>query len=118
MTCNSAPMLLVNTITSHFQTRGIDISDLSGHFYFAKLLIPMLKEGAKSSPDGKARIVTTSSPMHMLVNDLDFATFKDGLARKRKSKDTLYSQSKYVCIYLRSILGFLIFTGILIRLHL
>ena len=29
----------------------------TGHFYFTKLLLPVLLAGAKSSPEGKARIV-------------------------------------------------------------
>jgi len=50
-------------------------------------------ETAKTTPDGKARVVTTSSIMHIL-RGLDFATFKDGPARKKWRPEALYSQSK------------------------
>lgn len=66
-----------------------------GHFYFTKLLLPTLIATAKTSPDGKARVVNTSSLGHIYYG-LDFNTFKDGPARKRHGKTRLYSQSKYV----------------------
>lgn len=83
---------------NQFTEDGYDLefgTNAIGHFYLTKLLIPLLKEGAKTSPDGKARIVTTSSIMHVFVNGLDFDTFKDGPARRNKFKKLLYPQSKY-----------------------
>jgi NAD(P)-dependent dehydrogenase (short-subunit alcohol dehydrogenase family) len=67
----------------------------SGHFYFTKLLLPTLIATAKTSPDGKARVVNTSSLMHMF-GGLDFNTFKDGPARKKRDGAYLYEQSKRV----------------------
>lgn len=67
-----------------------------GHFYFTKLLLPTLLAGAKSSPDGKARVVNTSSAAAMFVGNVDFNTLKDGPARKKKGSSLLYSQSKLV----------------------
>jgi retinol dehydrogenase 12 len=67
-----------------------------GHFYFTKLLIPTLLAGAKTSPDGKARIVNTSSSGHMFSDALDFNTFKEGPARVKKGTNGLYAQSKLV----------------------
>ena len=70
-----------------------------GHFYFTKLLLPTLIATAKTSPDGKARIVNTSSSVHMLASGLDFNTFKDSPARTKAGTQTLYNQSKLVrCI--------------------
>jgi retinol dehydrogenase-12 len=66
-----------------------------GHFYFTKLLLPTLVSTAKSSPDGKARVVNTSSSAHMFSN-LNFQTFKDGPARRKKGTEVLYAQSKFV----------------------
>ena len=68
----------------------------SGHFYFTKLLLPALILGAKSSSDGNARVVTTSSAAHTLVRGLDFNTFKDSPARRNRLSIMLYCQSKFV----------------------
>ncbi|KAF9055839.1 hypothetical protein BJ165DRAFT_1412265 [Panaeolus papilionaceus] len=78
-------------------TQGYDLqfgTNVLGHFYFTKLLLPNLLAGAKSSPDGKARVVNTSSSASLFINGLDFNTFKDGKPRQRKGAQMLYSQSK------------------------
>ena len=67
-----------------------------GHFYFTKLLLPTLLATAKISPDGNVRIVNTSSIGHVLCSSIDFNTFKDGPARKKKGPHLLYGQSKLV----------------------
>ncbi|KAF9046618.1 hypothetical protein BJ165DRAFT_1179935 [Panaeolus papilionaceus] len=77
--------------------QGYDVqfgTNVLGHFYFTKLLLPALLRGAKSSPDGKARVVNTSSSTSLLVSSVDFNTLKDSPARFRKDTRTLYSQSK------------------------
>ncbi|KAG5648356.1 hypothetical protein DXG03_004928 [Asterophora parasitica] len=65
-----------------------------GHFYFTKLLLPTLTSTAHNSPEKHVRVLTTSSVMHYF-GALDFNTFKDGPARRRTRKVTLYNQSKY-----------------------
>lgn len=50
---------------------------------------------AKTTSDGKTRIVTTSSAGH-LFGRLDFNTFKDSPERRKRAVNTLYSQSKFV----------------------
>ncbi|KAI6121324.1 hypothetical protein F5141DRAFT_1258230 [Pisolithus sp. B1] len=75
---------------------GFDLqfgTNVLGHFYLTKLLLPLLLFTAKSSPDGTVRIVNTSSNGHMF-SGLDFDTFKDGPKRRAKSGMELYSQSK------------------------
>ena len=67
-----------------------------GPFYFTKLLLPTLLAGAKTSPDGKARIVNTSSAAHVFAGPIDFNTFKEGPARTKKGTQGLYTQSKLV----------------------
>ena len=67
-----------------------------GHFYFTKLLLPTLLATAKISPDVKVRIVNTSSMAHVQCSGIDFNTFKEGPARKKKGTGWLYSQSKLV----------------------
>ncbi|PPQ63836.1 hypothetical protein CVT24_009786 [Panaeolus cyanescens] len=77
--------------------QGYDLqfgTNVLGHFYFTKLLLPQLLAGAKSSPDGKARVVNTSSSASLYALGLDFNTFKDGKARKKKGTSLLYAQSK------------------------
>ncbi|KIM40868.1 hypothetical protein M413DRAFT_27993 [Hebeloma cylindrosporum] len=69
-------------------------TNVLGHFYFTKLLIPALLAGARSSPDGKARVVNTASSASLLVGGLDFNTFKDTPARKKRATIMLYAQSK------------------------
>lgn len=70
-------------------------TNVLGHFYFTKLLLPTLISTAKASPEKHVRVVTTSSLLH-LFSSLDFNTFKDGPARRRLSPMQLYNQSKYV----------------------
>ena len=67
-----------------------------GHFYFTKLLLPTLLATAKTSPDGKVRIVNTSSLGHEFSSGIDFNTLKEGPARKKKGTSLLYAQSKLV----------------------
>ncbi|KAJ7485599.1 NAD-P-binding protein [Mycena latifolia] len=70
-------------------------TNVLGHFYLTKLLLPELFAGAQSSPDSKARVVNTSSMGHQLMPGLDFSTFKDGPARKKLDEKKLYGQSKF-----------------------
>lgn len=68
-----------------------------GHFYFTKLLLPQLFAGAKSSSDGKARVVNTSSSAADLASGIDINNIKDSQARKKRFRWLLYSESKLVC---------------------
>lgn len=68
----------------------------SGHFYFTKLLLPALLQGAKTSKDGKARVVNTSSISSILASPIDYNTLKDGPARRKCWSVLLYGQSKLV----------------------
>jgi len=65
-----------------------------GHFYLTKLLLPALLSGARSSPDGKARVVNVSSTA-LYFSTLDFDTFRDGPKRVKKGTIGLYAQSKF-----------------------
>ena len=67
-----------------------------GHFYFTKLLLPTLLATAKISPDGRVRIVNTSSMGHVFSSGIDFNTLKESPARKKKGTQLLYAQSKLV----------------------
>ncbi|GLB38370.1 putative NAD-P-binding protein [Lyophyllum shimeji] len=69
-------------------------TNVLGHFYLTKLLLPTLLSTAEASPEKHVRVVTTSSMLHLL-GSLNFDTFKDGPARRKLSPMKLYSQSKY-----------------------
>jgi retinol dehydrogenase-12 len=62
------------------------------------LLLPALKAGARSSPDGHARIVNTSSGVVDTGADINFNTFRDGPQRKKLGQWGLYGQSKLVSL--------------------
>lgn len=63
--------------------------------------MPALKAAVKSSPDGYARVITTSSGGAML-DTVNFDTLKDGPARRKKIVEELYHQSKFVSLRVRS----------------
>ncbi|KAG9045160.1 hypothetical protein FS837_006928 [Tulasnella sp. UAMH 9824] len=65
-----------------------------GHAHFTLCLLPALLEGAKSSSDGKARVVNTSSDAAAMINKIDFDTLRDGPKRRKMSRWNLYGQSK------------------------
>ncbi|KIM74375.1 hypothetical protein PILCRDRAFT_80169, partial [Piloderma croceum F 1598] len=69
-------------------------TNVLGHFYFTKLLLPALIVAAQSTPGVGGRVVNVSSVGHHFEN-LHFNTFKDGPARKKLGTQRLYSQSKF-----------------------
>ncbi|KAG8941421.1 hypothetical protein FRC04_004214 [Tulasnella sp. 424] len=72
-------------------------TNVLGHAHFTLSLLPALLEGAKSSSDGKARVVCTSSLVTYSNSEplIKFDTLKDGPARHKLGKRGLYAQSKY-----------------------
>ena len=77
---------------------GYDLTfgtNVLGHFYLTKLLLPILISTAKSSPEGTVRVVNTSSVAHLFGN-LQFDTFLDGPKRRADYTFRLYAQSKTV----------------------
>ncbi|KAI5118896.1 hypothetical protein M0805_002812 [Coniferiporia weirii] len=69
-------------------------TNVIGHFYLTTLLLPALFEGAKDSPDGKARVVTTSSIGHSLFPAVDYDALTDTPKRSSYSTHELYCQTK------------------------
>ncbi|KAG6890603.1 hypothetical protein C0995_006579 [Termitomyces sp. Mi166 len=69
-------------------------TNVLGHYYFTKLLLPTLISTAQSSPEKHVRVLTTSSITHYL-GSLNFNTFKEGPARRKLGTLMLYTQSKY-----------------------
>ncbi|TFK47752.1 NAD(P)-binding protein [Heliocybe sulcata] len=77
--------------------QGYDLhigTNVLGHFYFTHLLLPTLLSTAKSLPEGKTRVINTSSSTH-LQGGLDYTTFRDGKERRKLSSRKLYGQSKF-----------------------
>ncbi|TCD64078.1 hypothetical protein EIP91_004550 [Steccherinum ochraceum] len=66
-----------------------------GHFLFTELLTPALIAGHSTAPNGRCRVVNTSSLSAMNLT-MKWDTLKDGPARKKTSSDDLYSQSKFI----------------------
>jgi NAD(P)-dependent dehydrogenase (short-subunit alcohol dehydrogenase family) len=77
--------------------QGYDLSigtNVLGHFYFTKLLIPALLAGSTSSSDGKARVVNISSVAAYMAKSFDLDMVQDLPQRMRSSPNYLYAQSK------------------------
>ena len=93
---------------------------LAGHFYFTKLLIPLLTVTAKNSPQGSVRVVNVSSLGHNVVppEGIDWSTLAPGnldeylAAGKKLGALKLYGQSKLVKKSAFQCQQFLIFTVI------
>ncbi|EJD45542.1 NAD(P)-binding protein [Auricularia subglabra TFB-10046 SS5] len=68
-----------------------------GHWYFTKLLIPVLRAGAE---EGFSRVVTVSSIASEVAKPINWETFKDGAARTKFGTNSLYGQSKLMNVIL------------------
>ncbi|KIO33502.1 hypothetical protein M407DRAFT_17754 [Tulasnella calospora MUT 4182] len=68
-----------------------------GHAHFTLSLMPALIDGAKASPDGKARVVNTSSFVVYYNSQplIKWNTLRDDPARTALGTRSLYAQSKY-----------------------
>ena len=72
-----------------------------GHFYLTQLLLPLLIASAKTSPDGKARVLNISSIGHVFSptgekGPVDYETIVDGPVLKATPTAQLYSQANSV----------------------
>lgn len=70
-------------------------TNVLGHYYLTMLVMPALLAGTKTSGDGHARVVNTSSSGHMFYG-INFNSFRDGSARRKMRSSRLYFQSKTV----------------------
>jgi len=75
-------------------------TNVLGHAHFTLCLIPELIAGAKSSPDGKARVINVSSSAAYFTSDVVWETLRDSPKRtsmgsKLSGKSDLYNQSKF-----------------------
>ncbi|KAJ7165571.1 NAD-P-binding protein [Mycena crocata] len=80
-----------------FTAQGYDLqfgTNVLGHFYFTKLLLPVLLATAKTSADGKVRVVNTASLGSSFAPGLDYETFRESPERHKLGSTKLYNQSK------------------------
>lgn len=73
---------------------GYDVvfcGNVLGHFYLTQLLMPALLEGVSTAPDGKTRVVNTSSMLHAL-GYLDFETFEVSSVGEADESDEVLSE--------------------------
>ncbi|KAI4520707.1 NAD(P)-binding protein [Schizophyllum commune Loenen D] len=97
VTADGACNAFLGSPSSSYQVAGYDCqfgTNVLGHFYLTKLLLPTLLSTAQASPSGDVRVVNTSSSGHSMVDTIDFNTLKDGGARRKLSPTALYGQSK------------------------
>ncbi|KAH9059519.1 NAD-P-binding protein [Lactarius vividus] len=94
---------VMNTPIDHMTTQGFDMqfgTNVLGHFYLTKLLLPALTATAKKTPAGTVRVVNVSSIAHQYgpPEGIRWATLAPGNdsleARKKLDVTKLYGQSK------------------------
>ncbi|KAH9035968.1 NAD(P)-binding protein [Lactarius hengduanensis] len=94
---------VMNTPIDHVTTQGFDMqfgTNVLGHFYLTKLLLPVLTATAKKTPAGTVRVVNVSSIAHQYgaPEGIRWATLAPGNdsleARKKLTSTKLYGQSK------------------------
>ena len=79
-------------------------TNVLGHFYFTKLLLPLLLSTAERAPKGSVRVINTSSNGH-LMSDVHYDMLTDTSARKKRRVMLLYGQSKTVSVCVPSSRG-------------
>ncbi|KAH8992672.1 NAD(P)-binding protein [Lactarius akahatsu] len=94
---------VMNSPIDHVTTQGFDMqfgTNVLGHFYLTKLLLPVLTATAKKTPAGTVRVVNVSSIAHQYgaPEGIRWATLAPGNdsleARKELTSTKLYGQSK------------------------
>ncbi|KAF6760959.1 hypothetical protein DFP72DRAFT_881900 [Ephemerocybe angulata] len=77
--------------------QGYDLqfgTNVLGHWYFTKLLLPALLAASKATNGKTGRVIHTSSSGSLLASTLKFETFKDHPSRTKAGTEYLYTQSK------------------------
>ncbi|KAF8998888.1 NAD(P)-binding protein [Hymenopellis radicata] len=81
--------------------QGYDLhfgTNVLGHFYFTKLLLPILKSTAQTTIDKKVRVINIASITHLYCPALNYDLLTDTPARRKYSPDSLYGHSKYAMV--------------------
>ncbi|KAK7449211.1 short-chain alcohol dehydrogenase [Stygiomarasmius scandens] len=86
------------TPKNQFSPQGYDLqfaTNVLGHFYLTKLLLPTLLSTAQYASD-KVRVITVSScAQYIMKYKFDVGSFIDGPIRQKQGPMDLYSQSKF-----------------------
>ncbi|PCH41889.1 hypothetical protein WOLCODRAFT_72874, partial [Wolfiporia cocos MD-104 SS10] len=69
-------------------------TNILGHYYFTKLLLPSLFSGKETAPDHHARIIHTSSSSAYLYT-INWESLRDGPGRRKMLTGELYRQTKF-----------------------
>ncbi|CAK5262215.1 unnamed protein product [Mycena citricolor] len=85
-----APPIEAATSTGYDLTFATNVL---GHFYLTKLLLPAMISTA--SKDGSSTRIITMTSMAHYVASVDYASFKDGALRRKRTPFDLYAQSKW-----------------------
>ncbi|KAG8943036.1 hypothetical protein FRC04_003247 [Tulasnella sp. 424] len=88
---------VMKTPIDDLTTDGYDLqwgTNTLGHAHFTLCLIPALLEGAKTSSDGRSRVINVSSDA-AYGSGINWETLKDGPERRKLSPLGLYFQSKF-----------------------
>ncbi|GJJ12802.1 hypothetical protein Clacol_007047 [Clathrus columnatus] len=88
---------VMNTPNGQVTVDGYDYqfgTNVIGHYLLTKRLLPLLRAAAQSSPDGKARIISSSSSAIHFTNKLSLDEMKDVAALKKLGSPEMYMQSK------------------------
>ncbi|EJD50538.1 NAD(P)-binding protein [Auricularia subglabra TFB-10046 SS5] len=93
---NNAGVMIppTNLLTSD----GYDLqfgTNVLGHHYFTKLLLPVLFATTEANPSDKARVITTSSFGHRGYTTINYNALRDTPERRKLGAWKLYSQSKF-----------------------
>lgn len=92
---------IMNVPIDQMTSNGFDAqwgTNCLGHAHFTMCLIPELLEGARTSSDGKVRVINTASdgaywaPKEGII----WETLRDGEDRRKLTPMKLYFQSKFV----------------------
>ncbi|THH17471.1 hypothetical protein EW146_g3340 [Bondarzewia mesenterica] len=98
---------VLNPPMDQLTVEGLDLQwgvNCVGPFLLTTLLLSALLYGAKSSPDGKSRVVNTSS-IAAYGDVIHWDSFKPGKARDRMGALRLYMQSKHADVVFARELG-------------
>ena len=84
-----------------YTVQGFDMqigTNVIGHFFLTQCLLPALR-AVKTQTGQRARVVTTSSSSHYMVNKFNYELVRDGPTRKKSTPLDVYNVSKFVRCY-------------------
>ncbi|KAH7101567.1 NAD(P)-binding protein [Auriculariales sp. MPI-PUGE-AT-0066] len=74
-------------------------TNVIGHYYLTTLLLPTLVATSRAT-GARSRIITTAAALYRMHPRVNYATLRDGPARRKLDPQVLYAQSKFANIVL------------------